>query len=176
MKTVVIFSVVTFVIMFGGVFLLSSMLQQSAAQEPETVPTLEPEDYEAAERVMRDLTIERDRIQAEKEELLALRQMVSVEEQVLQQTQARLQQVITTLEGEQRAYNEEKERSARKLAKRYEAMKPASAAPVISSLDMEIILEIMDRMKEKPAAKILSYMDAGLAAQVSTRMSLKGVQ
>ncbi len=39
---------------------------------------------------------------------------------------------------------------------------------------MEIILDIMSRMKERQAAKILANMDAGLAAQVSTRMSLKG--
>ena len=86
--------VVTFVIMFGGVFLLSNMLQKSAAQTPDVVPTLDPEDYEAAERVMADLAIERDRIQTEKEELLALRQMVSVEEQILQKTQEKLQAVI----------------------------------------------------------------------------------
>jgi len=56
----------------------------------------------------------------------------------------------------------------------YEAMKPAKAAPILSSLDMEIILEIFDRMKEKPAAKILAYMDPGLAARISARLSLKG--
>ena len=48
------------------------------------------------------------------------------------------------------------------------------AAPILSALELDIILDIMSRMKERPAAKILARMDAGLAAQVSTGMSLKG--
>jgi len=56
----------------------------------------------------------------------------------------------------------------------YEAMKPQQAAPIISALDLDIILDIMSRIKDRQAAKILAKMDPGLAAQVSTRMSLKG--
>ena len=61
-----------------------------------------------------------------------------------------------------------------KLAKMYEAMKPDKAAHILAALDRDVFLEIIARMKEAPAAKILSYMDAGLAAQLSTRLSLQG--
>ena len=92
----------------------------------------------------------------------------------MEQGRAHLETVIQKLDAKQIEYIEERERSAAKLAKMYEAMKPAQAAPIISALELDIILDIMTRMKERPAAKILSNMDAGLAAQVSTRMSLKG--
>ena len=80
------------------------------------------------------------------------------------------------LEVKQQAYIEARERSAARLAKMYEAMKPAKAAPILAALDPDIVIEIMTRMKERQAAKILASMDAGLAAQISTRLSSKGVQ
>ena len=172
MKSVVIISVITFVLIFGGVVVMTGQLNKAAMNAGE--PNLGPDDYEAAERVFRDMATERDRIQQEKEELLALGQSVAVQEKVLQLSTEQLKVVIKKMESRQQEYIEERERSATKLAKMYEAMKPAQAAPIMQSLDLEIILDIMGRMKERQAAKILAKMDAGLAAQVSTRMSLSG--
>lgn len=172
MKSVIIISVITFLLIFGGVVVMSTQLNKAASGGMS--PNLAIEDYEAADRVFRDMSTERDRIQQEKEELLSLKQAVAVQEQVLEQSRVKLMTVIQKLETRQKEYVDERERSANKLAKMYEAMKPAQAAPIMSVLDLEIILDIMGRMKERQAAKILSKMDAGLAAQVSTRMSLKG--
>lgn len=172
MKSVIIISIITFVLIFGGVVVVSQNLNRMSMGG--SLPDLAAEDYEAAERVFQDMAVERDRIQQEKEELLAMRQSVAVQEKVLEQGRSQLEAVIAKLETKQTEYVEERERSAEKLAKMYEAMKPAQAAPILSALELDIILDIMIRMKERPAAKILSYMDAGLAAQVSTRMSLKG--
>jgi len=172
MKSVLIISTVTFLLIFGGVLLVSQQMRQ--ASTPEALSSQDPEERVASERVLQDLAVERDRIQCDKEDLLVLKQQMAVQERNLEQAQLGLQQVIDALRAEQQVYNEEKEKSARKLAKMYEAMKADKAAPILASLDLEIILEIMNRMKEKPAAKILSRMNAGLAAQISTRMSLKG--
>jgi len=167
-----IISVITFVLIFGGVMGISMLLNDAARTGG--LPEMGPEDYEAAERVFADMARERDRIQQEKEELLALQSSVAVQEQVLAQSRTSLLEVIQKLEDRQNVYVAEKEKSVVKLAKMYEAMKPAQAAPIMSSLDLDIILDIMGRMKERQAAKILARMDPGLAAQVSTRMSLKG--
>ena len=172
MKSVLIISALTFAIIFGGVVLLSTQLNRVAdgGAEPELAPT----DYEGAERVFRDMAVERDRIQQEREQLVAVQQATAAQQAILAQARADLEAVISRLEGRQQEFVAERDQSATKLAKMYEAMKPAQAAPIISALDLDIILDIMTRMKERPAAKILAYMDAGLAAQVSTRMSLKG--
>ena len=172
MKSVIIISVITFILIFGGVLLMSSHLNTAA--QTGGLPELSAEDYEAADRVFKDLARERDRIQQEKESLIALRQTVAIQEQVLKQGQDNLLEVIRKLEAKQKAYVEERDNSATKLAKMYEAMKPHQAAPILSALDLDIIMDIMSRMKERQAAKILASMDAGLAAQVSTRMSMKG--
>ena len=172
MKSVLVISALTFALIFGGVVLLSTQLDRAAA--PATGPELTATDYEGTERVFRDLALERDRLQQEREELVALRQATAAQQVLLTQEREQLLAVIAQLEARQKVYAEERDQSAAKLAKMYEAMKPAQAAPILSALDLDIILDIMGRMKERPAAKILACMDAGLAAQVSTRMSLRG--
>ncbi len=172
MKSIIIISVVTFVLIFGGVVVLSTQLSGTAAGGD--LPELAPEDYAAAERVFHDMAVERDRIQQERESLLALQRRIAVQEKVLDEGRKNLLEVVQKLETKQVEFIAERDRSATKLAKMYEAMKPDQAAPILGALDPEIILEIMARMKERPAARILAKMDPALAAQISTRMSLKG--
>ena len=172
MRSVLVISALTFALIFGGVVLLSTQLNRAAT--PAAGPQMAAMDYEGAERVFADMAAERDRIQQEREELNTLRQAANAQQLLLTQEREQLQAVIAQLEERQKEYAAEREQSAAKLAKMYEAMKPAQAAPIISALDLDIILDIMGRMKERPAAKILAHMDAALAAQVSTRMSLRG--
>jgi len=174
MRSVVIISLITFVIIFGGVVVMSAHLDRATRSGAQA--EMGPEDYAAADRIFRDIALERDRLQRDKEGLVELRQAVTVQEEALERTKNSLATVIAKLESRQRQYIDERERSAAKLARMYEAMKPARAAPILSVLDLEIIIEIMQRMEERPAAKILSNMDAGLAAQISTRMSLQGAK
>ncbi len=172
MKSVMIISLGTFVLIFGGVLLVSDHLGDAVRGGAK--PELTPEDYAAAERVFQDMALERDRIQQENEALRARQQQFAVQVQTLTDARSNLQAVIAKLDARQQAFIAEKERSAAKLAKMYEAMKPAQAAPILAALDLDIILEIMTRMKERQAARILAQMDAGLAARISTRMSIKG--
>ena len=172
MKSVIVISVVTFVLIFGGVAVLSMQLNKAAAGGGK--PDLAPEDYAAAERVFHDMEVERDRIQKQREELTAREARIAAQEQVLERSRKSLEQTVQNFESAQKAFIAEKDNSAEKLAKMYEAMKPDQAAPILGSLDPDIILEIMGRMKDRQAAKILARMDPALAAQLSTRMSLGG--
>ena len=172
MKSIVIISVVTFVLIFGGVVVMSSQLGKAAVNSP--VPELAPEDYEAAERVFQDMAVERDRIQQDKERALALGQKFAVQEKILKDGNDQMLAVIQKLEARQLEYIAERDQSAAKLAKMYEAMKADEAAPILSGLDPEIVLDIMVRMKERQAAKIMAKMDPALAALISTRLSAKG--
>lgn len=173
MKSIVAISLITFVLIFGGVVVMSGQLGRTAAAGPGE-PELSPQDYEAAERVFQDMAVERDRIQQEKEAVLGLGQKFAVQEKILKEGQDNLALLIQKLELRQKEYGAERDQSAVKLAKMYEAMKAEDAAPILSGLDPEIVLDIMVRMKERQAAKILARMDPALAAEISTRLSAKG--
>jgi flagellar motility protein MotE (MotC chaperone) len=171
MKSIAVISTVTFVLIFGAVILVG--VRGPGGQEVPVAASGMGAGGEVGV-LFADLAAERDRIQREKEDLLRREQALVVEEEVLAASRRRLEGVITELESRQQVYVEERERSATRLARMYEAMKPEQAAPIVAALDTAVILDIMTRMKERPAAKILGRMDPTLAAIISTRLSTRG--
>ncbi len=65
-----------------------------------------------------------------------------------------------------------KEKSVKKLAKMYEVMPAKEAAAILSGMDVDIVLDILGFMKERPAAKVLAALDPARAATLSNLMSL----
>ena len=172
MKSVVVISAITFGLIFGGLALTSSHIakvvsvtiaRDVAAPRSVGVGSGEDDPQSVPEHVART-----------EDELMALRQTLVVQERTLADAQRSLTATVAKLDTAQQRYVAANERSARKLAKMYEAMKPVKAAPILASLDMDIVLEIITRMKERQAARILAQMDAGLAAHISARMSTRG--
>jgi flagellar motility protein MotE (MotC chaperone) len=169
MKSVLIISSVTFLLIFGGVaglvLTLGDRVQDGEAEEPADA---------SAGRLLRDAAAERDRLQRQAEELARLESSLAAREELMSRIHNQLLGTIEKLESQQDVYIEEQEQAAVRLAKMYEAMKAQKAAMILSALDLEVTVSILGRMKERAAAEVLSFMDAGLAAQISTRLSLQG--
>jgi len=170
MKSVLIISSVTFLLIFGGVAALVLVLGD---RMPAAAAAAEG-DQIGGERLLRDAALERDRLQRQKEQLASLEGALAAREAVMSQIHNQLLATIGELEKRQDSFITEQDDAAARLAKMYAAMKPQKAAMILSSLEMEITVAILARMKERAAAEVLTYMDAGLAAQISTRLSLQG--
>ncbi len=59
------------------------------------------------------------------------------------------------------------------LVQTYEAMKPREAAAIFDALDMQVLLQVLDRMQERRAAPVLAAMQpdrARLATQMLAEM------
>ena len=169
MKGILITSTVTFLLIFGGIAALALHLSQQA----QAGGVDDPADAAAHQRLLTNLATERDRLQREREQLAGMQQMQAAREALMDRVHDELLEVVQEIETKQEAYIAEQDAAAVKLAKMYEAMKPARAANILAAMDMEVTLSILSRMKERPAAKILAAMDAGIAAQLSTRLSLQ---
>ncbi|MBD3221082.1 hypothetical protein GF314_07535 [bacterium] len=167
MKSVVIISTVTFLLIFGGIAVLALQLAQHSPSDDID----DPQDRAASQRLLLNVEAERDRLQREREHLAGFKQSQAAREVVMDKVHAQLVEVVGKIDQKQDAYLDEQDTAASKLAKMYEAMKPAKAATILAAMDMEVTLAILARMKERAAAKILSYMDAGHAARLSTRLS-----
>jgi len=170
MKSVAIVSTVTFVLIFGGIAVMSYQLGGFTGGGEEPAPA----DAASSERLLRDAAAERDRLQRERETLAGLRQSQAAREAVMGQVHEQLLGVIGRLEEKQNTFIAEQATAADRLAKMYEAMKPEKAASILATMDLDVTLAILARMKERQAARVLSFMDPGLAAQISTRLSLQG--
>ena len=175
MKTILIASTVSFLVIFASVFFYAQQLKKQ--NEIHAVGGgLRAEDVDAAELTMAALEAEREAIAHDRERLFTLRESVAQERKQLEEQLDAIQSAIAELKDEQIRYGEARSNSAQKLAKMFDAMKPAAAAPIFGSLDRETALDILVRMKEKSAAKLLSAVDARLAAELSTKLSLRGAR
>ena len=57
------------------------------------------------------------------------------------------------------------------LVKLYETMKPRDAATIFNDLDMPVLLQVVDRMKERNAAPVLAAMEPERARQVTSQLA-----
>lgn len=175
MKSIIIISTLTFLVIFGVILFTNGLFQGAMRDLSQTLETGGEEvDEEATRMLFANLAVERDRLQRESEAVLALQSTYEVEAKLQVEREEKIAEMIADLSKAQAAYNSSSDAQAAKLSKVYEAMKPASAAPILASLDMDTVLQILANMKDRQAAKILSNMNPGLAAEISTRMSAKG--
>ena len=79
-----------------------------------------------------------------------------------------LQKKLETLEAARR---EREEAGWKGLVKTYETMKPRDAAAIFNDLDMPVLLQVLDRMKEAKAAPILAVMQPDRARHVTTELA-----
>lgn len=61
----------------------------------------------------------------------------------------------------------------KKLAKVYEGMRPEEAAPIISELDDQTIVEIFLQMEDRRVSRIIGLMPVDRATEITQRLSGK---
>lgn len=79
-----------------------------------------------------------------------------------------LQDRLVTLDA---ARKQREESSWAGLVKLYETMRPRDAAVIFNDLDMNVLLPVVDRMKDARAAAILAAMQPEKARQITTRLA-----
>jgi flagellar motility protein MotE (MotC chaperone) len=97
---------------------------------------------------------------------------------LLRITETRVQERITELkkiegriEGLLKRHDEETETKFRRLVKVYENMKPKDAARIFDILEMTILLEMVERMKEAKMAPILAKMNGDAAKALTIELA-----
>lgn len=117
---------------------------------------------------LNDRKIELDRREAElaklEEELQKQRAGIEDKIKALEKTRA---EISATLKGR---VEQDLEKVA-KLVDVYSSMKPTSAAKVIESLNEDLAMSILDKMKKKSAAEILNTMSAPKAKRLSEMLT-----
>ena len=107
-----------------------------------------------------------------REATLAARESVLVATELkLSARVAELQAPQKKLEGLETAREQREDTSWRGLVKLYESMKPRDAAVIFNDLDMPVLLQVVDRMKEAKAAPVLAAMQADKARELTTKLA-----
>jgi len=82
-----------------------------------------------------------------------------------------LKSLQTRLEAMEKARQTQIEANWRGLVKVYEDMRPRDAAAICNELDFEVLIPVLDRMKEAKAATLLAAMDPARAREATGRLA-----
>jgi flagellar motility protein MotE (MotC chaperone) len=118
------------------------------------------------------------RLSGRREALEQRSRQMAMREKILQATENRIDNKIgelKKLEGRIKGllleHDKEAEEQIKSLVKVYENMKPKEAARIFEELEMDILLDVTERMKEVKMAKVLAAMDPKKAKTLTVRLA-----
>ncbi len=131
-----------------------------------------PEPRVEAERALLEaLRARRQELERRGEEVAQRELMLAAAERRFQERVDEMRALQTRLETELRARDQREEAGIRQLVRVYEAMRPRDAAIILDELEMPVVLQVLDRMREAKAAPILAAMRPDRARAVTSELS-----
>ena len=123
--------------------------------------------------MLQDLGARRDQLDSRERAQDLRERLLQAAEARIDEKIAELKAIEETIRAQLVQHDEEKEAVMRRLVKMYENMKPKDAARIFTELDMEILLDVAERMREVKMAPILAAMASVRAEQVTVRLALR---
>ncbi len=150
--------------------------EQQQTPPPAAVPTPSPEAgpppvSDAERAVLTDLRQRRQELDAREAALAERESVLTAAEQKIAARVSELQALQKRLEALDAARKEREDASWRGLVKLYEAMKPRDAATIFNDLEMPVLLQVVDRMKEAKAAPVLAAMQPDKARDLTAKLA-----
>jgi flagellar motility protein MotE (MotC chaperone) len=105
---------------------------------------------------------------------------LALRENLLKATEGRVEQKIGelsalkgTVEALLRKYDEEQEQKLKSLVAIYEKMKPKDAAAIFEEMDLDLLVDVLRRMKETKSAPIIAAMEPKKAEALTTALATR---
>jgi flagellar motility protein MotE (MotC chaperone) len=130
-----------------------------------------PEYSEAELAVLQGLSSRREELDRRGSELEQREALLKAAEQRIEAKVQELKQLQGSMEALIRKYDDEEETRKKSLVKIFETMKPVEAARIFEQMDLPILLDIIERMKERNAAPVLAQMHPARAKQVTAEIA-----
>jgi flagellar motility protein MotE (MotC chaperone) len=129
--------------------------------------------------LLENLSKRREALEARARELDMREKLLAAAEQRIETRIAELKKLEGQVQALIKRHDDEEEKNLRSLVKVYENMKPRDAARIFEQLDMQVLLGVVERMKEAKLAPVLAQMDPAraqrLTVDLATRRQLPAV-
>lgn len=146
---------------------------QPAAAEPAPAPSRTASFSPAEVEVLQNLAERRQQLDARGRQVEAQEALLKAAERRVQEKIAELKKLEATISGLIVQHDEQAETQLKSLVKVYENMKPKDAARIFEELEMAVLLDVVERMKEAKIAPILASMDPGKAKSVTMELATR---
>lgn len=141
----------------------------SPAAAPAEAPTAA--DVLAERAVLEALRARRAEIEARSAALAQREMLIAAAERRLADRLDELGALRARLEAEGRQRDERTEQGWRQMVRLYEGMRPRDAAGIFDELEMTVLIQVVDRMREGKAAPVLAAMRPERARLVTTELA-----
>ncbi len=142
----------------------SDLLAPGSASDPLSYTDQELE-------LLQSLAKRRDELDSRERGLDEQVAMLAATEKRIADKLAELKQLQATIEGVVKQHDADQEGQLASLVKIYENMKPKDAAQIFENLEMEVLLDVVDRMKERKVAPVLALMNPEKAREVTLELA-----
>jgi flagellar motility protein MotE (MotC chaperone) len=122
-------------------------------------------------KTLQHLAARRDLIDKREHDLDAREGLMKAGEARIDGKIAQLHDLQTTIEGLLTKYDKQKQAEILSLVNIYKAMKPKDAAGIFNTLDMPILVAVVQNMKETNVAPIMALMDREKARALTEELS-----
>ncbi|WP_119419427.1 MotE family protein [Desertibaculum subflavum] len=142
--------------------------------EPRTTANVLPRDqgFSAAEvEVLQSLSRRREELEQREQGIVAREALLAAAEKRIEGRINELKALEAKLTVLADKREEEEEKRLRGLVKVYESMKPADAARIFQELDMPVLLDVAERMKEAKLGPILAQMNPQKARAMTVELA-----
>jgi flagellar motility protein MotE (MotC chaperone) len=144
------------------------------AGEPVVAPPAPevPPPMSGSERaLLQDLRERRKELDARAESVTIRESVMTAAERKLADRLTELQTLQTKLESLDASQKQKEEAGWQGLVKVYEVMKPKDAATIFNDLQMPVLLQVLDRMKDAKTAAIMAAMNPDKARDVTAELA-----
>lgn len=144
-----------------------------AEPAPAAAPTKTANFTPAEVEVLQNLAERRQQLDLRGREIEAQEALLKAAERRVEEKIAELKKLETRIAGFLRQHDEQGEAQLKSLVKVYENMKPKDAARIFEELEMAVLLDVVERMKEAKIAPILAGMDPSKAKSVTVELATR---
>ncbi|MBK8908555.1 MAG: hypothetical protein IPM60_11820 [Rhodospirillales bacterium] len=143
-----------------------------AVSEHESDPANAQPVFSASEvEVLQQLAERRNALDARERKVVEMEALLQAAEAGIDRKLTELKDLKAVLDQLIRAYDEQETAKVLSLVKIYETMKPKDAARIFEQLDMDTLLLVADRMKERKLASIMAEMNADRAKDITIELA-----
>lgn len=122
-------------------------------------------------QVLQNLSERRKQIDARERSLDMRAGLLQATEQRIDKKIGELKKIQDVIEGLLQRHKKQRDKQMKSVVKIYENMKPKDAARIFEQLDMAILLDVVERMREAKTAPIMANMSPGKAKAVTAAMA-----
>ncbi|MBN1164722.1 MAG: hypothetical protein JXB45_09095 [Candidatus Krumholzibacteriota bacterium] len=168
MKEIILFSTLSFILILFGVLYSTGYIQMGPQIDIE--PVTENEKLSLIKIQLEAIGAQKAELENKREEIATLQSELEIEKKIVSENRENLKELQDRIGESLNLLEEEQQVRIDKLAKLYDSMKPEQAAPIAASLNMNLLVEIIVKMKEKKASKLMAAMPVTTSAEISRRL------